>query len=413
MSNIPSNEEQAPKERQSQGRKRKGLRKDNRIQVTYSDGVRPDGKPNRIAFYGKTRAEAVAKRDAYIAERKAGILPEGKTMTVREWIGIWSSMYKKPEDIADYAPYINRLKNDLGRFGLREVQEANLVASLNAYSGKSTSAATKYRMIIKQVFHKAKKNHLIPDDPAEDLELPDDTTEGSHRALERWETDAILNGWHVHRAGRWAMIMMLAGLRRGEVAALDWEDVDLNSRTLSVNKAAQLKGGKTTIKDSTKTEAGIRVLPICEPLYQMLSSIPIEEREGPVCLSAKNTQLTAHAIKRGWDTFCSCITRYLNGEEVDQRGRRKDCVGDKFKDAEVKTDRIVFECRPHDLRHTYATALYDAGVDLKSAQYYLGHSDISMTQELYTHLSQERKNESRSQLLDYLDKWLEKHRQEE
>lgn len=391
-----------------QTRKKRGERADGRIQVTYTDGVRQDGKPNRIAFYGKTRSEAIAKREAYIAERKAGILPDGKKLTVSQWTDMWKAMYKPNAD--DYAPYINKLKHDLGRFGIREVQEANLVASLSTFSGKSTSGATKYRMIIKQVFHKAKKNHLIPDDPSEDLELPDNTTQGSHRALERWESDAIINGWQLHRAGRWAMIMLLAGLRRGEMAALDWEDIDLNKRIISVRKAATLRGGQTTIKDTTKTEAGQRDLPICEPLYQMLCKTPQSDRHGPVCLSAKNKRLTAHAIKKGWKTFCTYITRSLNNEEVSQQGRRTDCAQDKFQTGTQKNDkRIVFNCRPHDLRHTYATALYDAGVDLKSAQYYLGHTDITMTQELYTHLSQERKNVSRSQLLDYLDKWLEKH----
>lgn len=393
-------------------RKRRGLRKDNRVQVTYTDGVRPDGKPNRITFYGKTRSEAEAKREQYKAERKAGILPDSKKLTVTDWVDLWGRMYKTPDDLAEYAPYIKRLKTDLGKFGIREVQEANLVASLSAYSGRSTSGASKYRMILKQVFHKAKKNHLIPDDPAEDLALPDNTTEGSHRALERWETDAILNGWQLHRAGRWAMIMMLAGLRRGELSALDWSDIDLEKRIISVRRAAQLRGGQITIKDTTKTEAGIRALPICEPLYQMLLSTPVKLRTGAVCLSAKNQRLSAHAIKKGWGTFCDYLTRSINGEEVCQQGRRKDCEGDKHKKAEEENpNRIVFWCQPHDLRHTYATALYDAGVDLKSAQYYLGHSDIAMTQELYTHLSQERKNEARSQLLDYLDNWLEKHRE--
>lgn len=64
---------------------------------------------------------------------------------------------------------------------------------------------------------------------------------------------------------------------------------------------------------------------------------------------------------------------------------------------------------PHDLRHTYATALYDAGVDIKSAQYYLGHDDVNMTINLYTHLSKIKENEARSSLVNYLDKWLDKH----
>lgn len=131
------------KESTTTTRKRRGLRKDNRVQVTLTDGVRPDGKPNRITFYGKTRSEAEAKREQYKAERKAGILPDSKKLTVTDWVDLWGRMYKTPDDLAEYAPYIKRLKTDLGKFGIREVQEANLVASLSAYSGRSTSGASK------------------------------------------------------------------------------------------------------------------------------------------------------------------------------------------------------------------------------------------------------------------------------
>jgi len=67
----------------------------------------------------------------------------------------------------------------------------------------------------------------------------------------------------------------------------------------------------------------------------------------------------------------------------------------------------VVDFYPHDLRHTFATGFFEAGVDIKSAQYYLGHADASMTMNLYTHLTEERKNASRATLTDYLDDWLD------
>ena len=75
------------------------------------------------------------------------------------------------------------------------------------------------------------------------------------------------------------------------------------------------------------------------------------------------------------------------------------------KDLPLK-ERKVFSFTAHDLRHTYATALYDAGVPVKAAQYFLGHADIRITLELYTHLSKERESASRLQMVKYLDKWL-------
>lgn len=390
-------------------RKRKGERKDKRIQITYTDGVRPDGHPNRISFYGRTRTEALEKRERYKREKEQGLAHGERATTVNDWIARWQEAYSV--NVSDYAPYINRLKKDLGKKPIRSVSEADLVQSLSAYAGMSSSSALKYRMILKQIFHKAKKNRLIPEDPAEDLPLPDDVTTGTHRALAPWESECILNNWSVYHAGRWAMLMLLCGLRRGEMVALDWDAIDLESRKLTVKASASMRGSVTTVKDRTKTKAGARILPICEPLYQMLVQVPPEERTGPVCRSAKGERITQSSVDRCWKTYCNMMTRILNGEEPDQRGRRRDCAGDKYCSSSDDDggERIVFSCLPHDLRHTYATALYDAGVDIKSAQYYLGHDDVNMTINLYTHLSKIKENEARSSLVNYLDKWLDKH----
>lgn len=390
-------------------RKRKGERKDKRIQITYTDGVRPDGHPHRISFYGRTRTEALEKRERYKREKEQGLAHGERATTVNDWIARWQEAYSV--NVSDYAPYINRLKKDLGKKPIRSVSEADLVQSLSAYAGMSSSSALKYRMILKQIFHKAKKNRLIPEDPAEDLPLPDDVTTGTHRALAPWESECILNNWSVYHAGRWAMLMLLCGLRRGEMVALDWDAVDLESRKLTVKASASMRGSVTTVKDRTKTKAGARILPICEPLYQMLVQVPPEERTGPVCRSAKGERITQSSVDRCWKTYCNMMTRILNGEEPDQRGRRRDCARDKYRSSsdDGSSERIVFSCLPHDLRHTYATALYDAGVDIKSAQYYLGHDDVNMTINLYTHLSKIKENEARSSLVNYLDKWLDKH----
>ena len=62
--------------------------------------------------------------------------------------------------------------------------------------------------------------------------------------------------------------------------------------------------------------------------------------------------------------------------------------------------------RMHDLRHSYCTLLYSAGVDVKTAAYLMGHSDIKVTMSIYTHLSAERKAESTASLLSFFDNLL-------
>ena len=397
-------------------RKPKGMRPDKRIQVSLTDGRRADGSPNRLWFYGHTRSEAEAAREQYKEFKKAGLRYEDRKITLNEWIDKWVVMYDI--DLVDYGYYIKRLRDDLGPLELRGIREGQLVESLSAFEGKSKSGATKYRMIIKQVFHRAYRNHLIIDDPAADLDLPDGLTEGSHRALERWEIDFIVAHWREYPAGRWAMVMLFCGLRRGEMIALDWSAVDLEKRTLTVEAAVSFKGRKRTVKD-TKSSAGMRTLPIAGPLYEMLSETSPALRSGPVCLSASGKPITDDTVRKNWKTYCRAMTNVLNGREAIHPGRRSKAKDSSAKAADGYNKPLceagdglepekVFSCDMHDLRHTYATMLFEAGIEAKDAQYYLGHADLRMTVELYTHLTEERKKQTLSQVSDYLDVWLEK-----
>ena len=202
------------------------------------------------------------------------------------------------------------------------------------------------------------------------------------------------------------MLMLLCGLRRGEMMALTWDAVDLVNRTLEVRRVAVIRKNRVKIEERAKTDAGLRTLPLCKVLCDALLTVPEEKRIGYVCLSAKGLPLTESAYERGAETFCRVLERILNGEPPTQRGRRTDVERKKAeKDLPLK-ERKVFSFTAHDLRHTYATALYDAGVPVKAAQYFLGHADIRITLELYTHLSKERESASRLQMVKYLDKWL-------
>ena len=393
------------------GRKRKGERPDGLIQVSLQIGYKDDGRPARKYFYGHSRAEAERKRDEYKARLASGFSLD-VNMTVSQWIDIFLRTYRSRVNEAylksDERPY-RRLEAVLGRMRLLDVRESHLQDALNDVSGMSFSTVDKYRQAIQRLFERARKNKLIADNPAADLIVPP-FVKGSHRALERWEIELILDNWNTKasHAGLWMMLMLLCGLRRGEMMALTWDAVDLVNRTLEVRRVAVIRKNRVKIEERAKTDAGLRTLPLCKVLCDALLTVPEEKRIGYVCLSAKGLPLTESAYERGAETFCRVLERILNGEPPTQRGRRTDVErkkAEKEKDLPLK-ERKVFSFTAHDLRHTYATALYDAGVPVKAAQYFLGHADIRITLELYTHLSKERESASRLQMVKYLDKWL-------
>lgn len=194
---------------------------------------------------------------------------------------------------------------------------------------------------------------------------------GTHRALNLAEIALVTRCWGKHWMGFAALMMLYTGLRRGELLALRWDDIDT---AIHVRRAAHFEGNKPVEMPTTKTMAGQRVIPILPQLAQALEKVP--RGIGLVFRAAGGGSLTQSARRSGWAAYNNMLKR---------------------EDAE-------HEIRPHDLRHTYATMLYDAGIDVKSAQYFLGHADVSITMQIYTHLSNERKSKSVDALLAYADK---------
>lgn len=384
-------------------RKRRGQRKDGMIQLSLQIGRNEDGSPLRKYFYGRTRAEAERKRQEF-AEHLAGDSNIDQNVTVKQWVDVFLSTYRTKVNEAykqsDAIPY-KRLARAIGSKRVVDVREADLQRELNELAGTSFSNVDKYRQAMKRLFERARRNKIISENPAEYLTMPD-CTKGTHRCLERWEVDLILQHWNDYatHAGLWMMLMLLCGLRRGEMMALRWENVNLEQRTLDVREVAVVKNNQITVEERAKTDAGIRTLPICQALYDALCTVPPQLRSGFVCTSARGAALSESAAKRGLEGFCTTLERILNGEPTYQAGRRTDLKPQK-------ADRKKFVFQFHDLRHTYATALYDAGVPVKAAQYFLGHADVRMTLDLYTHLSRERESMSRNQLVTHLDQWID------
>lgn len=394
-------------------RKRKGERKDGLIQRSLVVGRKQNGKYDRKYFYGRTIAEANQKKEAFKEKLKKGIDVEYANITVSEWIDVWYSTYvlktkrKKPlspSTKAGYTSRIKQLKNAVGSMKMSDVRERHLQEALDKVNGKSKDAATKYAGMIRRIFKKAKTNRVIYDNPAEALDTPDGE-KGHHRALQRWEVDFILDHWKEHRCGLWAMVMMLTGMRRGELVAQDWKNIDMENRRIKILSAASVDENEFT-EGPTKSEAGIRILPICNMLMDVLETIPPEKRTGKLCLNNFGKPVSPTSFRKGWQSFRIGMWRLYHGEKMDQSGRRSDLEG-KPSIRKTKVKQPCFDWRTHDMRFTFATALYTAKVPVKAAQYYMGHADIRLTLDLYTQLSAELEKESNIRLVTFLDSWLE------
>ena len=353
-------------------RKRKGERADGLIQVCATLGHDAGGKRIRRVFYGHTRAEAERKRDEYLALYRSGSNYPAE-ITVSEWVDIYLRTYRTGVNPLyfqnDDVPY-KRLKGALGDRPVQSIREYDLQQALNGVAGMSFSTANKYKQAIRRVFQKAHRNRVIPSDPSVDLQLPQ-FTRGTHKALTAGEIRLVSKNWRkAGAAGLWTMLMLYTGLRRGEMMALDWSAVDLAARTLTVRQTAVIRANRALIENRAKTSAGVRIIPIPAPCYEALCEAAAGRRTGFVCLSERGMPLTETAVTRG---------------------------------LERAVKRLGVQFRWHDLRHTYCSMLYSAGVDVKTAAYLMGHADVTVTMKIYTHLSEQKQAESTAGLLTFFD----------
>lgn len=190
--------------------------------------------------------------------------------------------------------------------------------------------------------------------------------------------------------------MLYCGLRRGELIPLTWKDIDLDKKTITVNKSASTASNIFTVKPGAKTAAGCRAVDIPDCIIPALRQAKASAESLLVLPGAEGGLLTNQGWKRLWDSY----THYLN---LCAGGRDK--VRTKNENGKAAFTPAIQAVEPftaHQLRHTYATMLYDAGVDPKSAQRLMGHASLEMTLKIYTHLSQRKKADSIGKLNAYL-----------
>ncbi len=204
--------------------------------------------------------------------------------------------------------------------------------------------------IIHMIFSFAVVNDIIPVNPAEQVSIPRGLKRNSRRALTKEEIEIIKA--NVNKPfGLFYFFILYTGCRRGEALAIQFKDIDRENKVIHITKSVYFKSGKPEIK-VPKTEAGKRVIPLLDVLAEKL---PKGKQDN--FLFGESEPLTGAQVKRMLNTY---------------------------------QKRTGLKITPYYLRHGYATILYDAGIDIKTAQGLLGHSDIQTTMNVYTHLSVER-----------------------
>ena len=179
-------------------------------------------------FYGSSSKEANDLRDAYIKKEKAGQLLR-QELTVRDYALKWLPLYKSSVSekcYNDYAKQLDALISCIGHQLISRVSVDDAAAVWQHYAGYSASTIKRARMLYVALFDAAIENELCHRNPFKSKFVqPPRGSSGSHRALDDDEVALILRV--PHRFQLAVLVMLFAGLRRGEVLALSSDDIDL------------------------------------------------------------------------------------------------------------------------------------------------------------------------------------------
>ena len=315
---------------------------------------------NGKRFYGKSEAEAKRKRDQYKYNCEHGI-ENVDPIPVFDYVNQWLPVAKAGVASTTYNQYVSifeKLTNVVGEKMVNAVTPNDIKKVWASFVGKSQSAISKASFLYKSMFQSAIENGYCRQNPIiAPSAKPHRGSKGSHRALEKWEIELIEST--PHRCYAAAMFMLKAGLRRGEVLAL--QKSDIHDDRIWVTKAVKFVNNRPVI-GKTKNQSSERAVPLFDPLEDVIVAVTnyvLPDADGGVCSES--------AFQRAWESYMHTLS--------------------------LKAGRNV-SIRCHDLRHSFVTACREKGIDIRIVMAWCGHASERMILEIYDHPSAKREQDS-------------------
>lgn len=338
------------------------------------------GKRKRKTVYGKTRKEAVEKMTQILHQAQTGIYVEPTRITLGNWLDRWLVTYKRADlEESTYENYEGNIKRHikpvLGDVPLAKLQPHTLQdfyneklesGRIDGKGGLSTRMVRYFHAIIRQALQQAVKEGLIPRNVADATSPP----VIRNKKMQPLTEDQAVTFFEYARGDRlFAAYVLCAttGLRRGEICGLCWDCVDLNGGVVIVRRQMQILKRGLTLKETTKTKSGRRQI--------ALTDDAIKELKNHRRRQAQEKLLMGEAYQNNDMVFCEADGTFFDPRRLTKRFQR------------LLQAAGLPKVRLHDLRHTHASLLLARGVHPKVVQERLGHSSITMTLDLYSHLA--------------------------
>jgi len=305
---------------------------------------------------------------------------EGKNLS--EIAKLWRADKKQYVKKSSYAAYMLLIENHLlpvfGNFQVIEEAQVQTFVLQKLEQGLSQKTIKDMLIVLKMILKFGAKNKWITYNPF-DIQFPTERESHQLEVLSRTNQKKIMNYIQDHFTFRnlGVYICLSSGMRIGEICALTWEDIDVNTGIISVRRTIQRiytveDGTRKTelVLDTPKTKNSMRDIPISRDLLRILKPIKKVVNNSFFVLTndAKPTE------PRTYRSYYELLMQ------------------------ELEMPKLKF----HGLRHSFATRCIESKCDYKTVSVLLGHSNISTTLNLYVHPNMEQKKKAIEQMLKSL-----------
>ena len=326
--------------------KKKKTRSDGRMEKTMTIS----GK--RVHFYGRSETEIMRKIRDYKEKEEKGETFE----TVAD---LWRAEYEKKVEYYTYeksTSQYDRIKEYFAGRYIKDITPPDIHSFYEYLSRQKYAKKTvkNHRTVLNNIIRFAIAKGYIKDNPAAFIALPSKLPQ-KKRDLPSDDDIRKVKSSIDCTFGLFPYFLMYTGCRKGEALAIQYGDIDRKNKTISISKAVYFVGNQPQIKQP-KTDAGTREIPL---LDKLLPYIPKGRKDHYIFSPDGLKPYDDSAFRRQWYAY-------------------------------QKESGVT--ATPHQLRHAYATLLYEAGIDEKLAQELMGHADISTTKNIYTHIRDKRMN---------------------
>jgi integrase len=344
---------------------------------------------SRKQYYFKTEKEALEKRRTVVNELAQGVLATGPQQTLKQYLEYWL------EDVYKVSVRLNTYRNcgvlvhkhlvpGLGHIKLQKLT-AQQVQSFYAKKLKSGTTASRIKTIhvaLHTALEHARRMKLVSLNVCSDVELPR-REKREKQPLTPEQARLLLQKVREHQLEGVLTLALATGMREGELLGLRWSDVDVNKGSLRVARTVTYIPGHGFVEGEPKTVKSKRNIILPPFVIDTLKRHRVRQLEKRLTLGTAwvDRDLVFPDDDGDFLVFTTLLRRFYKLLK------------------EIGLPRITF----HDLRHSAATLLLDMGVPAKVVQELLGHSTISITMDVYSHVLPSMQKDAMDKMGDFLD----------